>query len=109
MSDQRRHPPVPTPILLGYLIGIYALIGELLLIVLHVFVPGKVPLAAHAIIIGVVCVLSVVAWHRKEDYQQLRPTGGRIELTGVQIVAVILFVLGLVTIFTAVIGLTIGI
>lgn len=108
MSDKRRHPPVPTPILLGYLIGVYAILGELLLMMLHIFAPGKIPLAVHGIVIGVVGILSVVAWHRKEDYQRLRPTGGRIELTGMQMVAVVLFVLGLVAVFTAAIGLTIG-
>jgi hypothetical protein len=95
--------------LLGYLIGVYAALGELLLIFVHFFGRGKIPALAHGIMIGFVCMMSVVAWHRKEDFQRLRWTRGRIELTRVQIVAVCLFVAGLVGVFVAIIGLTIGI
>jgi len=109
MSENRKHPPVPTLILLGYLIGIYAAVGELLLIVTHIFARGKIPAVAHGIMIGVVCVLSVVAWHRRRDFQDLRWTRGQIELTGNQIVVVCLFLAGLIGVGVAIIGLTIGI
>lgn len=108
MSENHNHPPVPTLMLLGYLIGAYALFGELVLIALHIFAPGKVPPAAHGLMIGLVFVISVVAWRRREDFQQLRWTRGRVELTGIQIVAVCLFVVGLGGIVGVIMMLTFG-
>src|SRR4051812_19012964 len=108
MGETRRHPPVPTPILLGYLIGFYAALGEVLLVVVHLFAGGKIPPVAHGILIGVVCVLSVVAWYRKDDFLKLRSTGGNIELTGLQIVAVCFFLMGLIGVGLVVMALTTG-
>jgi|SRR3954470_768417 hypothetical protein len=108
MGELPKHPPVPTSVLLGYLIGVYAVLGEFLLLVIHIFDWGKIPALAHGILIGVVCVLSVVAWYRKDDFLKLRSTGGSIELTGTQIFVVCVFLMGLIGVGVALMALITG-
>lgn len=94
-DNSNQLPPVPTLWLFGYLVTIYAWLAEISLAILHFAVGVKIPVVPHATILCVTLALTLFSWWRREDYTLLRPSGGQILLTPLQIAMVAAFVIGL--------------
>src|SRR5262245_17129278 len=90
-----KNRPVPTAMLLGYLVVIYAWLGALFVLILHWYFGNVLPKLPRIVLICLVGAFCFAGWLRKEDFRQLRRTRGRIDLTGMQIFIVTVFVLAL--------------
>lgn len=95
------HPQVSTLSLFGYLVTIMSWEFELGLVALQIFSnkkPGFAAITLLLILSGGMTVFLIV--RGKRDFARLRLTGGRIELSGIQVT--------LVTIFIVLFGGTLG-
>jgi hypothetical protein len=87
---------VRTSSLLYYLATIYAWLLEISVIVLHLFSNQKLDPIGHAALLITTFLLTAFAWQRRDDFHRLRTSMGRLPLTGSQVVAVVIFLFGLI-------------
>jgi hypothetical protein len=91
MSGRPTVPPIRTSTLLAYLLSLYAMMAEGLLLLSHLN-PNKQFAMAKTVLAGILLLFFIITWRRRDELRALRCTGGRIELTPIQIVLVTLVV-----------------
>jgi hypothetical protein len=98
MSADNQPDPryVPTWSLLGYLATILAWEAEVASLILHALGHHRMTIAQHVIVLTACGALSLFAWWRRHDFDDLRMSRGRIPLTGMQVVIVITCIMSMV-------------
>jgi hypothetical protein len=91
---------VSTSLLIEYMAALYAWLLEICLVLFHVFGQQKPDVVVHAVLLGAMVLLTAIAWRRRHELKALRGVIGRTPLSGVQMTAVVIFVLLVGGLFT---------
>jgi hypothetical protein len=86
---------ISTSLLVGYLAMLYAWLVEIGAFLLQIFSKKKPGAAVHGVLLGVILVLTTVAWRRRNELRAIRGSIGRTPLTCIQMLVVVFFVLAL--------------
>ena len=86
---------VRTSSFVGYLATTFAWELEIGVILIHLFGKEKIPIGAHAVLLVATLSLTSFAWHRRQDFRDLRGSIGRMPLTAGQMWLVVAFVMGM--------------